>query len=116
MKTIIFYTLNGKYESIEPLTESNVNKICGSKVKVITTDGKEHVGYLENFYKVYDYVNLYTYKFLDEKSGKLIALEGQNKYELIREKIYVKDMVHVDAIRYSNPRWGTPLTNKFKFF
>ena len=114
IKTIRFYTLNGKFDREVPLTEGDMP--LGMKVKVFTADKKEHIGYLEYLLDFHGYVNIYIYKFLDEKNGKLIAPEGQDKYELIREKIYIKDMVYIDAILSSNPRWGTPLTNKFKFF
>lgn len=116
MKNIEFYKLNGQFDSEEPLNEGKISKANGMKVKVTTLDGEEYVGYLEKLIDFYGYVNLYTYKYLDEQSGKLIAPDGQDKYVLERERIFIKDMAHVDAILYSNPRWTTRLTNEYKFF
>lgn len=116
MKNIEFYKLNGQFDSEEPLSEENVSKANGMKVKVTTLDGEEHIGYLKQGIDYRGYINLYTYKYLDEKSGKLIAPDGQDKYELEMEKIFIKDMAHIDAILYSNPRWTNRLTNEYKFF
>lgn len=116
MGNIEFYKLNGQFDSELPLNERNVVQTNGMKVKVTTFDGVEHVGYLEYHIDFHGFVNLYTYKYLNEQTGELVAPSGKDRFELLREKLYIKDMTHVDAIVNSNPRWGSRLTNEYKFF
>ncbi len=51
---------------------------------------------------------------LNENTHKLIRNDLE-KYNKTYKKIIIKNITSIDAILYSNPRWGGRLTNKFEF-
>lgn len=83
----------------------------GEKVRITTNEGKEYVGFWDTFienHKLPDKIKVSQYD-LDEETGKLKSNEDIANY------VSVKKIAKVEAILYSNPRWGTRATNKFTF-
>ena len=62
--------------------------------------------------KIHDYIYLWTFDNLDEVTNKLIG-DDKNRYNQTYKKVIINDILLVESIMYSNPRWGGKLTNKF---
>lgn len=124
MRKIIFYKLNGKVKSEELLNKENLEHINGMMTKCTMLDGSEEVGFAdptgvqdkENYDgKIHDYIYLWTWDNLDEKTGDLIG-DGDEKYNQTFKTVKINDIERVEVITYSNLRWGEKLTNKFEFY
>lgn len=123
MKEIIYYNLSGKIKNREQLINKNIEKCNGMKIRCWLKDNSQKVGFADVFRThdqndydgtVKDYINLYTFNNLDEDKNQLIG-DFNSKYEKSYIKIEIADIEIIEAILYSNPRWGTRLTNKFQF-
>lgn len=124
MRKIIFYKLNGKVKSEELLNKENLEHINGMMTKCTMLDGSEEVGFAdptgvqdkENYDgKIHDYIYLWTWDNLDEKTGDLIG-DGDEKYNQTFKTVKINDIERVEVITYSNLRWGEKLTNKFECY
>ncbi len=124
MSKIIFYKLNGIVKKMVDLTEENLKQCNGMKLKCYLNDNSEIVGFADVFRthdknefdnEVHGYINLWTFDNLDEEQHKLVG-ENDNRYNQTFKKINIEDIIKVEAILYSNPRWGTKLTNKFELY
>lgn len=119
---IKYYDKYGKLNHEEELIDNNLKGINGMMCKCYLKSGKEIVGYGDPFRfnesitnsEIYDYIYLWKWKNLDEVTHTLIG-DDSSKYDHIYEKVNIEDIDSIDAIMYSNPRWGGPLTNVFKF-
>lgn len=120
-QSIKYYTQNGELSKVEELTDDNLKNINGMLVKCILSDRSQEIGYgdplktksPEEFDTVVsDYIYLWTWKNIDEKTNQLIG-DSDEKYNQIYKKIWIKDINEVNAILNSNPRWGGKLTNNF---
>lgn len=83
----------------------------GEKVRVTLVNGTESIGFWDTYVennKLPEKIKISRYD-LNEEKGKLRSSKS------IEEQILTKDIVKVEAILHSNPRWGVPPTNKFKF-
>lgn len=123
MREIIFYKLNGTVKKETALTEENLALCDGMKLKCCLKNGNEVVGFADVYRaydgsefdcKVHDYIYLWTFDNLDEEQHKLTGT-GDQKYDQTFNKVSIDDIIKIEAILYSNPRWGTKLTNKFCF-
>lgn len=124
LKKIIFYKKDGQVKSEEILTKENLKHIHGMMTKCTMENGKEEVGFadstgvydIENYDgKIKDYIYLWTWDNLDEATGKLIGNDDE-KYNHTLNPVKIDEIENIEAILYSNPRWGGKLTNKFEFF
>lgn len=122
-KKIVFYDLKGNAKREEALTKENLTHINGMMTKCYMIDGKEQVGYADSegtFDKekydrsIHDDIYLWTWDNLDENTGKLIGSENE-KFNQTFTKIKINEIERIEAVLYSNPRWGGRLTNKFEF-
>jgi len=119
---IVFYKNNGEFEKEEELTEDNLAITNGLMIKCHLKDGSEKVGYSdpyrlhENnpFLEVKEYIYLFTWTNLDEETHKLIG-DDESKYDQTYTRVNIDEMIGVEAILFSNPRWGGQLTNLFSF-
>lgn len=91
-KEIIFY-LNGNIRDKLDLTFDNAFKTNGMKVKVQLKNGNEIIGY-----SVFEYDQNDTYIYVG------IGRKENKEFELV--SIPFKEVVKIEAILYSNPRWG----------
>lgn len=116
---ILFYELNGTIEKIEQLNTNNLGCINGMMTKCTLKNDTIKIGFADPFRaheqdsfdnKVHDYIYLWTWVNLDETTHKLF---GSDKYSQTFQKVYIADMVTIESILHSNPRWGGKLTNKF---
>lgn len=91
-KEIIFY-LNGIIKEKLNLTFDNAFKTNGMKVKVQLKNGNEIIGY-----SVFEYDQNDTYIYVG------IGRKENKEFELV--SIAFKNIIKIEALLYSNPRWG----------
>lgn len=123
MKEIIFYNLDGTIKNIVALTEKNLAQCNGKKVRCSLADGNEIVGFADVYRtknrsefdnRIHDYFYLWTFDNLCEEQHKLIGTDA-DKYNQTFNRVNLDDIVKIEAILFSGPRWGTELTNRFEF-
>ena len=92
---------------IEP--QSIEEKTLGQRVRITLDDEKTYEGLTDNTFdsKTEKKLVLFLYD-IDEEHNKLRSDKGISIF------IPLKKVTQVEAIRFSNPRWGSPLTNKFE--
>jgi len=121
---IIFYEHNGSLDSEIEMSELGLRGIHGMMTRCILKDGSVHVGYADVYGccdrahyngKVHDRIFLETFAHLNEETGELEGSE-EEKYDIMVEPIDIKDICKVEAIKYSGPRWGGILTNRFSLY
>lgn len=120
---ITFYKLNGEINSEDLLNEESLRQINGMMVKCYMKSGLEEIGFADSYRThdndfdnlVHDYIYLCTWDNLDEEKHELIG-DDESKYNQTFKKVNIKDIVRIEAILHSNPRWGGRLTNSFDYF
>lgn len=122
MKKMIFYKRSGEKEEEKELTIENLEYCHGQLVKCRLISKEERVGYADVFRcskskeewdgKVHDFIYLWTWKNLDEEINTLIGDEI-SQYDVNLEKVNIDEIIKIESILYSGPRWGGKLTNKF---
>lgn len=60
----------------------------------------------------YMIIYICNWKNIDEEKHCLIG-NDETKFDQIIEEVMIENITDIEAIMYSNPRWGTPITNKF---
>lgn len=86
-------------------------------------NGAEEIGFADPYRthdndfddSVHDYINLWTWDNLDEDNHELIG-DNDSKYNQTFKRVNIKDIIRIEAILHSNPRWGGRLTNRFDYF
>lgn len=123
MDKIKFYKYDGSLEREELLNDYSLAGTNGMLLKCHMNDGTTEVGYSDPYRthsqeeydgEVHDYIYLWTWDNLDEETHQLIG-DNDTKFNQTFKKITIKKINSIDAILYSNPRWGGKLTNKFEF-
>ena len=118
MGEIIFYYPSGRIKETIDLNNENIARVAGMKMKCHLKNNTEEIGFADVFRlhdeigfdeKVHDYIYLWTYDYLDEETHELI----NENYSETNKKIIIDDIVGIEAILFSNPRWGCRWTNKF---
>ena len=121
MYKIIFYKQNGEISDIKELTNENLEYINGMMTRCTLKDESKIVGYADVFRiydrnsydgKVHDNIFLWTWDNLDEENHKLIG-DKESKYNKTFKKVSIKEIIKIETILYSNPRYGGQLANKF---
>ena len=116
---IIFYRPNGRIEEAVPLNVDNLRHINGMMTKCILKNGTIATGFADPFRtheqkpfdnKVHNYIYLWIWDNLDETTHRLF---GDDKYSQTFQMVHIIDIVTIESILYSNPRWGGKLTNEF---
>lgn len=121
MGRIRFYQQDGRVNDEQELTPDSLYSAMGMMARCYLRDGSQHDGFvcftpgidLESQRKDYGSTFfLWTWAHLDEKTHKLVG-DDRSKYDQTYESIDYLDLESVDAIMYSNPRWGGLLYNHF---
>lgn len=120
---ITFYKLNGDIDNEKLLNEESLRNTNGMMLKCYMKNGIEEIGFADPYRihdkdfddSVHDYINLWTWDNLDEDKHELIG-DDDSKYNQSFKKVKIKDIVRIEAILHSNPRWGGKLTNNFDYF
>lgn len=120
-KEILFYKKNGELKDREILNNDNLQHINGMMTRCKMQNGTIEIGFSDTFRddngnydfgQTKNYIFLWKWANLDEEKHQLIG-SVEDKYNQIFKKIMVKDIIQIEAILYSNPRWGGMLTNEF---
>ena len=119
---IVYYKKNGELDSEEELNEDNLANTNGLMIKCHLKDGSEKVGYSDpyrlhddnTFMEVEDYIYLFTWTNLDEETHKLNG-DDDSMYDKTFTRVNIDDIISVEAILFSSPRWDGRLTNLFSF-
>ena len=123
MDKIKYYKNNGELDHEELLSEDTLGGTAGMLIKCYMNDGTTKVGYSDPYRThekyayndfVHDYIYLWTWDNLDEDKHELVGNE-ETKYNQTFEKVIIKKINTIEAMLFSNPKWGGRLTNKFEF-
>ena len=118
---ISYYKRDGTLVAQEELTADHTMGTLGMMVRCIMKNGDICEGYSDiqgppnrrNGLSVRrGILYLWTWTNLDEKTHRLMGDE-KTKYDQTFTPIAINKIVSMDAILYSNPRWGGGLTNRF---
>ena len=116
---ISYYKQDGTLANQRELNEANIGGTVGMMVRCFLKNGDIYEGFSAPFHrsngaevKVHDVIYLWTWDHLDEETHRLIGNE-QTKYDQTFTPIAIDKIIRMDAILYSNPRWGGLLTNRF---
>lgn len=110
MVKLIVYSLSGKImesQLIEP--QSIEKKTLGERVRITLNDEKIYEGLTDNTFGSKTEKKLVLFQYdIDEEYNKLRSSKVINIY------IPLEKIAQVEAIKFSNLRWGSPLTNRFE--
>ena len=119
MRRIRFYEQDGRIHDEKELTAESLFGALGMMARCYLRDGSYRDGFVCDP-SVLDIEKkacgatffLWTWAHLDEKTHRLVG-DGESKYDQNYEPIDILEVDRVDAILYSNPRWGGLLYNHF---
>ncbi|WP_416353267.1 hypothetical protein ACNAN0_10725 [Agrilactobacillus fermenti] len=82
----------------------------GEKVRITMNDGNVYVGFWDAPFENHSAKTAELVRYdLDENNSKLRSFNNVSIF------IPIQNIVKIEAILHSNPRWGTRPTNKFVF-
>lgn len=114
-KISVFTTMGELYDVLE-LNEQNMYRCMGMKVRMKLRNGMEVQGFTGNEVRKdingNIFIEIWNYKHLNEVTHTLEGC-GLTKYDTNVVYIYLKDIIAMEAISYTHPRWGGLLTNYF---
>ena len=120
-RKIYYYQNDGSLDGEEPLNNEHLGNINGMMVKCHMKNGAAQVGFADPYKthnqseytgEVKDIIYLWTWDNIDEATHQLIG-DGDDKYSQTYIPVKIDYITRIDAIIFSNPRWGGSLTNKF---
>lgn len=120
-RKIYYYKNDGSLEGEEPLNIECLGNINGMMVKCHMKNGTIQIGFADPYRtlneaeytgEVKDVIYLWTWDNIDESAHRLIG-DDDDKYSQTFIPVKIKYIIRIDAILFSNPRWGGLLTNKF---
>ena len=121
IQKITYYKLDGTIDHQQVLNYKNIADTNGMIIRCILKNGETLEGYSDPYrtdeksahgHSTNNLTWLSTWDNLDETTHRLIG-DGETKYSQTSLPVRVDDILSVDAILYSNPRWGARLTNHF---
>ena len=120
-RKIYYYQNDGSLDGEEILNENNLGKINGMMVKCHMKNGSVQIGFADPYRvhnrseytgEVKDIIYLWTWDNIDETTHQLVG-NGADKFSQTYIPVKIEYITQIDAIVFSNPRWGGLLTNKF---
>lgn len=121
MQMIRFYQQDGKKHDELELTPQSLKDAIGMMARCYLRDDSFHDGFISFSDGVKMNTTgeesdstffLWTWVHLDEETHRLVG-DDEEKYQQKYEQIYFEEVERIDAILYSNPRWGGRLYNHF---
>ena len=118
---INFYDLKGNIIESNSSIRENIEKTHGMMVRCFLNNNKVYEGFADVYRKIEsteyvfsvgEYIHLWTWDNLNEETHQLEG-DAQSKYSQTYTPIKIIDILKMDVILYSNPRFGTRLTNTF---
>ena len=105
---IVLYHSDGHVEKTYDLNKEELDGVAGMLSKCHMKDGSEKVGYINYYHGVSDYIVMWTWNNLDEETQTFTDDDPQAE-----EEVLIEDIITIESIMYSHPRWGAKLTNTF---
>ena len=118
---IYYFRGDGILYKDEKLNRESICNINGMLVRCFMQNGSIRIGYAEPYraslqseckLESEPIMYLWTWDNIDEDTHTLVGDESV-KYNQTHTPIRIDSITRIDAILYSNPRWGGRLTNKF---
>ena len=118
---IYYYRGDGTLYDDDVLNLETLRNINGMMVRCYMQNGSVLIGYAEPFraglqsgleYGRDQTIYLWTWDNIDEDSHTLIG-DDTVKYNQTHVPARIDQILRIEAILYSNPRWGGTLTNRF---
>ena len=118
---IAYYTADGKFKEQQDLNYDSLGNTNGMMLRCFMKDGTQMEGFADPYRthgmppydgSIHDYIYLWTWDHLDEKIHRLVG-DDDTKFDQTHVPVPIHEIIHIDAILYSNPRWGGRLTNRF---
>ena len=118
---IYYYRGDGTLYDDDVLNLETLRNINGMMVRCYMQNGSVLIGYAEPFraglesglgYGNEPVIYLWTWDNIDEDTHTLVG-DDSTKYNQTHVPARINQILRIDAILYSNPRWGGVLTNKF---
>lgn len=120
-RKISYYTLDGKLKEQQDLTGGNIGNTNGMMLRCFMQNGTVCEGFSDPYRthgeppydgSIHDYIYLWTWDHLDEETHKLVG-DSTTKFDQTFVPVPIHEIIRIDAILYSNPRWGGKLVNHF---
>lgn len=118
---ISYYTADGTLKEQQELNNENIGNTNGMMLRCFMQNGTIHEGFSDPYRThgkppydggIHDFIYLWTWDYLDEKTHKLIG-DDTTKFDQTFVPVPIHEIIRIDAILFSNPRWGGKLTNRF---
>ena len=121
MNMITYWYQDGRVHHVDPLSLETLGGILGMMSRCTMKDGTQVIGFADPYRThdmksfdgaVHNTINLWTWTNLDEDRHCLVG-GNETRFDQTWIAVEICDIIHVDAVLYSNPRWGGRLTNRF---
>ena len=118
---IYYYRGDGSLYNEDELSRKTLRNINGMLVRCFMQNGSIQIGYAEPYraslesgrdFESEPMMYLWTWDNIDETSHALIG-DDITKFSQTHTPVKIDRIARIDAILYSNPRWGGRLTNRF---
>lgn len=120
-RIISYYTADGKFKEQQDLNYDNLGNTNGMMLRCFMQNGTSFEGFADPYRthgtpqydgSIHDFIYLWTWDHLDEGTHRLVG-DDATKFDQTFVPVPIQEITHIDAILYSNPRWGGILTNRF---
>ena len=118
---ISYYTRDSRLKEQQKLCAANIGNTNGMMIRCFLRDGTVREGFSAPYRtwgeppydgSVRDVIYLWTWDHLDEETHRLTG-DDRTRFEQTFVPVPIREIVGMDAILHSNPRWGGRLTNRF---
>lgn len=122
-RQIVYYKRDGSVAKKVEFSPEQLSGIHGMMTRCRMKNGTVRIGFADSFcshdwenvkcdFKIHEYINMWTWTNFDEERRCFVG-DKRHQYDQTFEKVRIDDIVYVEAIMNSNPRWDVPITNSF---
>lgn len=120
-RKISYYTADGEFKEQQDLNYDNLGNTNGMMIRCFMQNGNSIEGFADPYRthgmppydgSIHDDIYLWTWDHLDEGTHQLVG-DNVTKFDQTFVPVPIQEIIHIDAILYSNPHWGGMLTNRF---
>ena len=121
MGKISYYKKDGTLQYQKELNNENIGETIGMMIRCTMKNGGFCEGFADPFRThgkaefdgaFHDFIYLWTWDHLDEETHRLVG-DFHTKFDQTFVPVAIQEIESIDAILYSNPRWGGKLINRF---
>ena len=119
--TITIYNSDGSIAEIKEFNAINLIQIDGMLSRCTMKNGEQFDGFVDIYRSYYknnhndksrNLIYFWTWDNIDEDAHRLIG-DIDTKFNQTFRPVEISQIHRIDAILYSNPRWGGRITNRF---